>query len=314
MVEAPPEQVVTITQLVKGYGQYLAVNGVSLAVNRGEIFGILGPNGAGKTTLLEMVAGLREPTSGTIRVYGLDPLVQRAEVTAKVSIQPQSAGLFDHLTVRETLELFAGFYENALPVNAVLTDVGLAEKQKVLVKRLSGGQRHRLLVGVSLIGNADLLFLDEPTGSLDPQARRRLWDVIQARRNEGKTIILTTHSMEEAEALCNRIAIMQRGKVLALGEPQALIREHLPEQMIAFECSGTPDADELKRIPGVVQVFITGINNGASVRVRTTNPDETLRTLLSTKWSYTARGFRMEQGTLEDLFLLLVGERRKREA
>lgn len=305
--------VIQVEELVKGYGKNLAVNRVNVQINRGEIFGILGPNGAGKTTLMEMIVGLRLPTSGSISVYGIDPHTRRADIAQRMSIQPQRAGLFDHLTVEETLEMFASFYEAALHPSTVLDEIGLTDRRRAWVKSLSGGQRQRLLVGVALIGNTDLLFLDEPTGSLDPQARRQLWDVIQARRDAGKTVVMTTHSMEEAQALCDRIAIINRGRILALGSPHELIQEYLPEQLIVFESEKEPDADYLRSLPGVIHVTIRRENERTRVRVRTNEPDRTLRELLATTRVSLGRGFRMEQGTLEDLFLLLINEPRKGE-
>lgn len=309
------DAVVVIRNLSKGYGSYLAVNDVSLEVRRGEVFGILGPNGAGKTTLIEMICGLRMPTSGTVRVFGLDPHAQPLEATSRMSIQPQKAGLFEHLTVEETLQLFASFYKNPEPVPSVLESIGLVEQRKQLVKRLSGGQRQRLLVGVALISRSDLLFLDEPTGSLDPDARRQLWDIILERRREGRTIILTTHSMEEAQALCDRIAIMYRGRVLAMGTQQELMERYLPEQMITFEMTSAPEEARLRHVRGVLQFVVTPSAGRYVVRVRTAQPDETLRHLMDPAQFPTARNFRTEQATLEDLFLLLVGQpQEKKEA
>jgi len=189
------------------------------------------------------------------------------------------------------------------------------EQRKQLVKRLSGGQRQRLLVGVALISRSELLFLDEPTGSLDPQARRQLWEIILERKQRGKTIILTTHSMEEAQALCDRIAIMHKGRILAMGTQQELMQQYLPEQMISFEMLSAPDQERLKQIPGVLQVLVTPSSDRYSVRVRTVRPDETLRCLMDPKQVPTAKGFRTEQATLEDLFLLLVRQpKEKKEA
>jgi len=298
--------VVAVRNLFKGYGNYLAVNDVSLEVQRGEIFGILGPNGAGKTTLIEMMCGLRLPTSGTVRVFGFDPHLQQLDVTSRIGVQPQKAGLFDHLTVQETLQLFASAYSDPEPVASVLESVDLVELRKLLVKRLSGGQRQRLLLGVALISGSELLFLDEPTGSLDPRARRRLWEIIMERKQRGRTIILTTHSMEEAQALCDRIAIMHRGRILAMGTPRELMEQYLPERMITFEMEMPPDEARLRVIRGVLQVLVTPSAGRYLVRVRTAEADETLRRLMDPGLFPTARGFRMEQATLEDLFLLLV--------
>lgn len=297
---------VVVRNLSKGYGSHLAVRNVSLEVRHGEVFGILGPNGAGKTTLIEMICGLRVPTSGTVQVCGFDPHTQPLEVTNRISIQPQKAGLFEHLTVQETLELFASFYRDPEPVASVLESVGLVEQRRLLVKRLSGGQRQRLLVGAALISRSEVLFLDEPTGSLDPQARRQLWEIILERKRQGKTIILTTHSMEEAQALCDRIAILHKGRILAMGTQYELIQQYLPEQMITFETLAAPDEERLKGLPGVLQVLVTPSPGRYFVRVRTAQPDETLRCLMDPTQVPTARGFRTEQATLEDLFLLLV--------
>lgn len=302
------ETVIEVRNLVKVYGRLTPVNGVSFTVARGEIFGVLGPNGAGKTTTLETMIGMREPTFGNVSILGFDPFTQHAEMANHVCIQPQQANLFDHLTVAETLDLFASFYESPLPTDRVIADVGLEEKRSTLVKKLSGGQRQRLLVGVALIGNADILFLDEPTGSLDPQARRQLWDVIRARRDEGKSVILTTHSMEEAQALCDRLGIMHKGQMLAVGTPLELINRYLPEQLIVYEVPTKPDVAALEQLPGVINVLITPAGSKTKVRIRTRQPDETLRELLGSYRLAPSGGFRMEQGTLEDVFLALVGK------
>lgn len=301
------EMVIQVKDLVKTYGTLAAANGVSFTVGKGEIFGVLGPNGAGKTTTLETMIGMRQPTSGQVTVLGLDPYSQHTQMADKVCIQPQNANLFDHLTVAETLDLFGSFYTSPLVTDDVISDIGLEEKRNTLVKKLSGGQKQRLLVGVSLIGNGDVLFLDEPTGSLDPQARRQLWDVIRNLKDQGKTVILTTHSMEEAQALCDRLGIMHKGKMLAVGSPLDLINTYLPEQLIVYETTTKPDVAALERLPGVVNVLTTPSGNKTKIRIRTRRPEDTLRELLGTYRLAPSGGFRMEQGTLEDVFLALVG-------
>jgi ABC-2 type transport system ATP-binding protein len=302
------EDVIVIESLKKVYGQFAAVNDVSLRIHRGEIFGILGPNGAGKTTLLETVLGMRYPTSGSVHICGIDPCADRRSLTALVSVQPQSAGLFGHLTVLETLQMFSSFHVSPLPMEQVLQDIGLQEKARTQTSRLSGGQRQRLLIGVALIANTEIIVLDEPTGSLDPKARRRLWDTIRARRDAGKTVVLTTHSMEEAQALCDRVAIVNKGRVLAMDTPHQLILTHVPEQVILYETSVTVPVNELQKIPGVVKVQITHVDAKQVVRIQTMQPDETLRTLLFRNLLPSAHGFRLENGTLEDVFLILTGD------
>jgi ABC-2 type transport system ATP-binding protein len=306
MSSTPATIVVKVEDLFKGYGTGLAVDNLSLTIQSGEIFGILGLNGAGKTTLMEMIVGLRRPSSGHLETLGHDPQLDRHRFTIHVNIQPQSAGLFEHLTVVETLTLFQSFYDHPLPVEQVLQEVGLGEKRKALVRRLSGGQRHRLLVGLALIGNGDLLFLDEPTGSLDPEARRLLWDVILKRRTAGKTIVLTTHSMEEAYALCDRIAILYEGRILALGRPDDLIKTHLPEQVIHFELPTSNDEWLLRALPGVAKVDMHPNGAMAQVRLWTETPETTLKALFSSDSLSTPLNVRLEQGTLEQLFLYLV--------
>lgn len=291
--------------VTKQYGRFTAVDSVSFSVARGEIFGVLGPNGAGKTSLLECVVGMRECTAGSISVMGYDPFSQRLEMAGHVSIQPQHASLFDHLTVSETVELFASFYSSPLPVDQVIALMGLEEKSNVLVKRLSGGQKQRLLIAVAFVGNTDVLFLDEPTGSLDPQARRQLWDAIRARKDAGTTVIITTHSMEEAQALCDRVAIINKGRILAIGSPHGLVAEFLPDQLLVYETDSRPESGVLEKLPGVSSVLITPASGKYSVRIRTNQPDEVLRVMVSRHLLPSGR-FRMESATLEDVFLMLV--------
>lgn len=223
------EPVIVVRDLVKRYGNLTAVNGVSFTVQRGEIFGILGPNGAGKTTTLEMIEGIRRPTTGSITVDGLDVLTHTHAVKAIIGVQPQSSAFFDGLNLRETLELFAAFYGRRVDPMALLTEVQLAEKAGSMVKELSGGQKQRFSIAVGLVNDPTVLFLDEPTTGLDPQARRNLWDLVQQINARGTTIVLTTHYMDEAEVLCGRVAIMDGGIILAMDSPRTLIRSLLDE-------------------------------------------------------------------------------------
>ncbi|GAB3695358.1 hypothetical protein GCM10028793_17340 [Nocardiopsis oceani] len=215
--------------LVKRYGAVTALAGIDLTASQGEIFGLLGPNGAGKTTTIEILAGLRSPTEGTARTLGLDPIRERAEIRACVSVQPQKAALFERQTVAETLQLWASLYPAPDDPAEVVERMGLAGSRDVRVGKLSGGQRQRLLVGTALISRPRLLVLDEPSTGMDPNARHDLWTAIRAHRDGGGTTLLSTHSMEEAAELCDRVALLDRGRTTALGRPDDLVAEHVPE-------------------------------------------------------------------------------------
>jgi len=319
--------VVRVDGLVKRYGQLVAVDHVSFTVDEGEIFGLLGPNGAGKTTTLEILEGLRRPDQGLVEVAGHSVIHEPRAVRASIGVQLQDAGLFDLLNVQETLETFAAFHQKRLPVGEVLERVGLAGQRRVLVRDLSGGQRQRLSVALALINDPRIIFLDEPTTGLDPQARRNLWDVIRQIRQEGRTLILTTHYMEEAEVLCDRVAIMDRGRILAMDRPDRLVAQHAPGAWVVLEVpsmahaaavpgrqgpqasTGPTDVAELlRRLPAVESLAATSAD-GAVVRLRTLDVPATLRglSLLQESQGLTFRSLRVEQPNLEDVFLQLTG-------
>ena len=298
---------VAVERLHKAYGATVAVDGVSLEVRAGEVFGVLGPNGAGKTTLLETLVGLRRADAGSVRVLGLDPATERDALVARIGVQPQAGSLFPNLTARETLELWASFHRAADP-DAALALVGLSEKAGERVKRLSGGQQQRLLIALALVARPELLFLDEPTGSLDPHARRQLWTAIAAHGRAGGGVLLTTHSMEEAAALCDRIAIMDRGRVVALGTPAELVCRHFPDAVLAIE--GACEPERLAGLPGVAEVYAAD----AGARLVTRSPDETLRAAVAEGLVRDVRSVRVEQATLEDVFLALTGRPLAEEA
>ena len=214
---------VRCTNLAKRYGPVVAVDGLSLAVERGECFGLLGPNGAGKTTTIEILEGLLEPDAGEVEVLGLHWAAHESELRQRLGIQLQETQLTDKLTVEETIRLFRSFYHQGPDVGALVELVGLSGKRASLVVHLSGGQRQRLSIACALAGRPDLLFLDEPTTGLDPQSRRQLWEVLGVFREQGGTILLTTHNMDEAEALCDRVAIVDHGRIIAQDTPRALI-------------------------------------------------------------------------------------------
>ena len=256
----PP--VVDVSGLVKRYGDLTAVDGVSFSVDRGEVFGLVGPNGAGKTTTWEILEGLRTADRGTVRVAGHDVRRERAKIREVIGVQLQATALFEKLTVRETLEVFGRMYAKAMPVDGLLALVHLEEKEDDWTERLSGGQKQRLAVALALVNDPEVVFLDEPTTGLDPQARRSLWDVIADLRTTGKTVMLTTHYMEEAERLCDRVGVMDHGHILALDSSDRLIRQLGQRDAIEFTANGDHEAwrhlegvDEMKVEDGLIVLY-----------------------------------------------------------
>lgn len=218
---------ITVKDLKKNYGDFQAVKGVSFEVKKGEVFGILGPNGAGKTTTLEMMEGLRPISSGKIVINGVDVAEKPYDIKEMIGVQLQSSAFFDKLSLVEILHLFSNLYVQNKDPKVLLEEVGLSEKAKSLVKELSGGQKQRFSIAAALVNDPVVLFLDEPTTGLDPQARRNLWELVQQVQKSGKTVIITTHYMDEAEELCDRIAIMDEGQIIALDTPKNLIKSLL---------------------------------------------------------------------------------------
>lgn len=307
-IEARAEQessALIVQSLVKKYGDLTAVNGVSFSVAKGEIFGLLGPNGAGKTTTLEMVEGLRRPDAGTAIVAGIDVRKHPRKVRERIGVQLQDAGLFERLTVAETLRTFAAFHTKARPVGPLIESLNLSEKAKTQVERLSGGQRQRLSIALALLNDPSIVFLDEPTTGLDPQARRNLWDVIAQIRSDGRTVVLTTHYMDEAQQLCDRIAIIDRGEVIALDTPNALIQQHSPGAKVLLEVANQAETTWFERLPGVQKVARVG----ASASLYTTSPEGTLPAMFEElkRRETSFHGLRIEAGSLEDVFLNLTG-------
>lgn len=294
--------------LVKRYGDLIAVNGISLEVKAGEIFGLLGPNGAGKTTTLEMLEGLRTPDSGECRIAGLDPRTQSKEARAKIGIQFQQTSLPPDATVLEMLTLYRSFYPKPVPLAELLHQFQLTEKARSLVDKLSGGQRQRLALALALVGRPEVIFLDEPTTGLDPQSRRSLWAVIQALRAEGRAVILTTHYMDEAEQVCDRLAIMDRGTILATGTPRELIEAHGPEMTIEFAAPlDRLDSAALSRLAAVTGVKVSD----GQVALCTTNSAKTLVDLATYVQAagLELNDLRTRNASLEDVFLTLTGRR-----
>jgi len=297
--------IVEVVDLFKRYGDVVAVDRIGFVVEAGEVFGILGPNGAGKTTTLEIVEGLRRPDGGRAVVEGVDVQQHPREVRSRIGVQLQQAGFFDRLTVEETLQLFAAFHRRALPVSDVIHRLQLDEKRHARVDTLSGGQQQRLSVAAALINDPRIVFLDEPTTGLDPQARHALWEVIGSVRREGRTVILTTHYMEEAQHLCDRVAIMDHGRIVTQDTPRGLIRAHAPGTTVSVSLGG--GQVRFDALPGVQTVE----QADGEVVLFTSDPLQTVHALMELNRSGQAifHQLRVEEATLEDVFLHLTGRR-----
>ena len=294
--------------LVKRYGDFTAVDSVDLDVVDDEIFGILGPNGAGKTTTLEMIEGLREPDGGTIEVNGIDAIRNAKQVKHLIGVQLQTTSLFDHLTVRELITLFAALYDadtSDARIDELLELVSLQEKAGAQANQLSGGQQQRLSIALALVNDPEIVFLDEPTTGLDPQARRNLWDVVSGLRAANKTIVLTTHYMEEAEVLCDRVAIMDHGRIIACDTPLNLIQSLDQDATIRARVEGSLDLDAVRNLPGVLDA---GIVEG-QLSVRSRDVQATLTGLLGAASELDIRldNLMTTSANLEDFFLELTG-------
>jgi ABC-2 type transport system ATP-binding protein len=303
-----PSLALDVRGLHKAFGSVIAVNGLDLAVPEGACFGLLGPNGAGKTTTIEICEGLTSPDRGTVTVLGKSWATSERELRQRLGIQLQETQVSEKLTCSETLALFRSFYDRGRPVAEVLDLVALGEKRNARVGTLSGGQKQRLAVACALVGDPDLLFLDEPTTGLDPQSRRQLWDVIEEFRRTGRTIVLTTHYMDEAQRLCDTVAIVDHGKVIALGSPAALIAEVCSEQMISLSTSGSASpiaTDRIAAIPGVASAR----NTTDSIEIFAAEPHQVIPTLLTLISSdgHTLERLQTHTPTLEDVFVQLTG-------
>jgi ABC-2 type transport system ATP-binding protein len=298
---------IQVEHLVKQYPGVRAVDDVSFSVAAGEVFGLLGPNGAGKTTTTEIIEGLRQADRGTVRVLGLELSRHGEAIKQRIGVQLQTTALYQKLTVREIIALFGSFFAHALPPDEVIALVALQEKATTRTKLLSGGQRQRLAVAIALVNDPEVVFLDEPTTGLDPQARRRMWEVIANLRGRGRTVFLTTHSMEEAERLCGRVAIMDRGKIIALGTPHELIRQHFAYTAIDFPTSPVLPEQELRRLPQVADVRV---ENGTTT-LYSSGVAHTIEALsrLAVAHNEGLGGLPVRQATLEDVFLHLTGRR-----
>ncbi len=294
-VPAGGAPILQVRDLIKQYPSVTAVDGVSFVVREGSCFGLLGPNGAGKTTTIEIMEGILMATSGEVRYRG-EPLGQRFREQAGILFQ--KTALQDFLTVRQSLALFRGLYEHGLDVDEVIRICALEKLARRDNRKLSGGQQQRLLLAIALVNDPALLFLDEPTTGLDPQARRNFWELIQSIKARKKTVILTTHYMEEAELLCDEIAIMDRGRIIAQGPPRQLLREHFAEVLLELPRQDFPE--EARRLP------LRVLDTPERVEITTDDLDSTLRTLIEAR--VPLANLRIRPANLEDLFLELTGK------
>ena len=297
---------IEVDRLAKRYGATVAVDDVTFNVAEGEIFGMVGPNGAGKTTTVECVEGLRRPDAGRVRVLGLDPAADPHALHERIGIQLQESALSPRIKVWEALDLFASFYRSRIDWRPLLERLDLAEKRSAQVARLSGGQRQRLFIALALVNDPELVFLDELTTGLDPHARRSIWELVRGIRERGKTVCLTTHFMEEAERLCDRVAIVDRGRIVALDTPARLIGSLEGAVRLVATIAGTADRAALLRLDGVSSVRLAG--QRLEVEGERRGLVERVVGALATQ-GVEIRDLTTEQATLEDVFLALTGRR-----
>lgn len=299
---------VTVENLKKTYGDVKAVDDISFEVYQGEIFGMVGPNGAGKTTTIECLEGLRQADSGVVSVLGMDPWRERMALVETIGVQLQEANLPPRLRVGEAIQLMASLYQSHADEAELLERLGLAEKQSFPIAKLSGGQRQRLFIALALIHKPKMVFLDELTTGLDPHARRTMWDLVREIREEGCTVFLTTHFMEEAERLCDRVAILDQGKLIALDSPSALVRTLKQEKRLIFHFANGKKRLNLKHIPGVSSISVNGeqaVIHGSGERFISS----VVSALEDQKVPF--RDLRTEQPSLEDVFLQMTGRKMK---
>jgi ABC-2 type transport system ATP-binding protein len=301
------DTIIEVNHLQKKYGDVNAVNGVSFNVTKGEVFGILGPNGAGKTTTVEMIEGLRKPNGGSIKICDIDALKEPQRIKEIIGVQLQATSLYDSIRVKEAIDLFGSYYKKSIPADIILEEVSLTEKKNATVSKLSGGQKQRLSVGLALVNDPEVVFLDEPTTGLDPQARHNIWAIVEKLRERGKTVVLTTHYMEEAEQLCHHLAIIDQGKIIALDTPDNLINNAGLDTCIEFTTSRELDG-LAKSIPNIQK-----INHGSARKysIGTRTVSMVLKDL--TNLCYDNRieleNITVKQATLEDVFLAMTGRK-----
>jgi len=302
--------IVHVEGLCKAYGSIMAVDNISFEVREGEIFGMVGPNGAGKSTTIEIIEGLRSADHGTVRVLNLDPVYQERQLRPLIGVQLQQANLPENIKVWEALDLYASFYPHTLDWGELLERLGLTEKRNSTFRQLSGGQKQRLFIALALLNDPQLVFLDELTTGLDPQARHAIWDLVGEIRKRGQTVFLTTHFMEEAERLCDRVAILDNGRIVAIDTPANLIASLEINERIVFGVGGRWQPDRLKSLPRVSRV--ENQDDRIIVHGRTNGSNESTPLITEVVNVLTDEGIRFsdlrtEQPNLEDVFLSLTG-------
>ncbi|MFC1475394.1 ABC transporter ATP-binding protein [Candidatus Zixiibacteriota bacterium] len=298
---------IQVEHLRKTYGNLAAVDDISFTIDKGEVFGLLGPNGAGKTTTLEIMEGLRTADSGCVCVSGLDLAHDLGRLKQIIGVQLQATSLYDRIKVAEVLALFGSYYEKSIGVEDLLRLVSLEEKRRAYVKNLSGGQLQRLAVALAIVNDPELVFLDEPTTGLDPQARQNLWAIIENMKTEGRTVILTTHYMEEAERLADRVAIIDHGKIIAMDTPPALIRLLDTGGKIACTVSGPLPLEQLNQVPEITKIEST--DGHLSLQVTDTKLAVTALLALAGEHAVGLEDLHVSRPNLEDVFLHLTGRR-----
>ena len=301
------KNVIEVKNLVKKYGDVTAVNGVNFEVEKGEVFGILGPNGAGKTTTVEIIEGLRKPDGGEIVVCGIDAVKETRRTKELIGVLLQATSIYDNIRVKEAVELFGSYYRKSLPVDQILEEVSLTDKRNSTVSSLSGGQKQRLSIGLALVNDPEVLFLDEPTTGLDPQARHNVWRIVEKLRDRGKTIILTTHYMEEAEQLCGRLAIIDRGSIIAMDTPENIINSAALDTSIEFSTSIELNSWMRKMLS------TEKVNHGSINRysINTKSVPGVLKDLtnLCSENNIELKNISVRKATLEDVFLAMTGRK-----
>jgi len=303
-INALARPVISVSRLGKRYGSTVAVDDVSLDVYEGEVFGLIGPNGAGKTTTMECVEGLRKPDRGTLSVLGLDPRRDATALRQRIGVQHQDAHLQKRVKVWEAVDLWSTLYPQVVDTEVLLARLGLEGKRNAWFMTLSGGQKQRLFVALALINDPEVVFLDELTTGLDPQARRAIWELIAGIKARGKTVFLTTHLMEEAERLCDRVAIIEHGRVIEMGTPERLVETHCPQRRVVFTTDAHGAAGQFAGIPSLRSAATDGATHTLDGE-----GDDFVTDVINViaREGMHVRGFRTETPTLEDVFLKLTG-------
>lgn len=296
-------EIIKAEGLGKRYGQIQAIKEISFEVKKGEIFGIVGPNGAGKTTTIEIMEGLRIQDEGSVKIFGLDPLKDRDELKEIIGVQLQKTAIFDRIKVKEAISFFASLYKKSQSSDYILKLFSLEERKNSHIKHLSGGEHQRLSVALAFVNDPKILFLDEPTTGMDPNARRDMWDIIEMGRKEGKTMILTTHYMEEAEKLCDKVAIIDNGRIIAMDRPKELIRSLDVPKRIEFKLRDEGNFEKIEKIEGILEIK----KDGNELIIYTREPSKVLSEIFSDNLEI--EGLKVSDANLEDVFIKLTGRK-----